>query len=141
MTTLTIDPKYVRPLDGSVSVRGAAGEAGANGDLVYLNDDDLWWQTDANTAGTLGGRLLGLIVAGSKSDPDGDIVANEDISVLIWGPVYLGPNVGLVGTVQYYASDTKGGIEDAPGTVVRRLGSRISDTEFFFAPTVAAAGS
>ena len=71
MGNVTIDPTHVRPLVGSTVIPKTAGEASDVGAIVYFLDDETVMETDADTAGTVTGRV-GMIVAGGRHEPSGD---------------------------------------------------------------------
>lgn len=84
------------------TVTGTAGEAVADGDLVYFKTSDQeWYLTDADTAATVEGVQLGIAL-GTGSD-----------GVAITGGIQISGTYttsGLTAGSRYYASDTAGGI-------------------------------
>jgi hypothetical protein len=142
MTTVTINPKHVRPLDGSTVVPGyIAAEAMDVGDVVYVSDatNKKVSQTDANSQATVKNKLY-QVVAGGRHAPSGAIGVNEAVTLLEFGRVAWGDAADLDVTKQYYASDTKGGVEDAAGSNPRRLGQPEAKNVFFWNPENAAPG-
>lgn len=143
MATVPVDYLNIRPLLGSVVIQKqlAAALTPALGKLCYVNDDGKLALTNGASAPTVASRQLGLIVATGRANPAGNAAADETVTFLEFGRVYLGPAAALDEGRQYYVSNTAGGIEDAPGTVVRRIGAPEDSTILFFNPTVAASGS
>jgi hypothetical protein len=140
MTDVTINPKHVRPLVGSTVVPKTCGVTATVGDIVYFYGDDEVRKTDADTAGTVTGRV-GQIVAGGRHEPSGAIAVGERVTVLEFGRVSYGPDANLDLTKQYYVSNTAGKMGDVTGTITRRLGAPESSEVFFFNPDAVAATS
>lgn len=110
-----------------IVVAATAGESLASGDLVYFDDtDNEWKKTDATSATTINGVLLG-IAQGTGSD--GGAIAG---GVLTYGldTTQAGMTVG----VKLYASDTAGAIAESAGTTERVVGFSKSATELYFDP-------
>ncbi|MBL8162464.1 MAG: hypothetical protein JNJ61_10800 [Anaerolineae bacterium] len=143
MTVLTITATKVRPLQqqGCIVIPSfRAAEAMTVGDVVYVSDatNRKVTRTDADTLATVRGMVY-LVVAGGRHKTDGAIAIDEAVDLVEFGPVNLGATLDVTKT--YYASNTTGKIDDAPGTSVRRLGYARDTEVFFFNPMVAPAGS
>ena len=138
MATLSFDATKIRPLLGSVTSLAVMGEASKVGRVVYVGTDDKMYQAAADN-NVLGSGLLGVIVAYSsgKVDPTGVIAANDEVTVLWYGPFVAG-GLTLDSTKQYFlaniTSTVKGLIGDAAGAVSRRLGKPRQTDVFFFNP-------
>jgi hypothetical protein len=141
MTTLTIPPRHVRPLVGSIVRRFYAAESMTVGNLAYVSDADAEEvsKTDANNAATIAGKIY-QIVAGGRHLPSGAIAAGEAVTALEFGRVAWGPDVDLAVNQAYYVSDTAGGVEDEAGSNPRRIGQAETAQVFFFNPENAAPG-
>jgi len=105
-----------------VVVAGNAGESVAAGDLVYFDDtDNEWKKTDADTAATVEGVLLG-IAQGSGSDgvaiTDGILLSGVDAN-----------QSGLTVGVRLYVGNTAGAIAESAGTTERVIGFIIKLSE------------
>lgn len=109
-----------------VVVPGTAGETIVDGNLIYLNTDNKWYKTDADTASTVNNVLLGIA--------KGAGVLNGQITngVLLQG--VDNAQSGLTGGQVQYASNTAGAISSTPGTVEVTVGVAKSATELYFAP-------
>lgn len=133
MATITVDPKQVRQLPGCITVMGNAGEAMAVGKVCQIVADSDWEMANAGSAAGVTGQL-GIVVAGNLYDPDGDIANNERITLVIWGPVFLGENAALDETKTYYVSATDGVIQDVAPAQYRAVGFAKNATTLIFAP-------
>lgn len=104
------------------------------GRLVYIPSDDTVDETDASDLNKVTGNI-GMLVAGSRHSTDGLLVDGETVTVLFWGPVWLG-DASLDPTLQYFCADQATGVDgrmaDAAGTVTRRIGAPLGDEELFF---------
>ena len=109
-----------------VVVPGTAGETIADGNLIYLNTDNKWYKTDADTASTVNNVLLGIAKgAGVTNNP----ITN---GILLQGTDNA--QSGLTGGEVQYASNTAGAISNTPGTVEVTVGVAKSTTELYFSP-------
>lgn len=108
-------------------VPGTAGETIVAGNLVYLKlADSRWWKTDADTAATVEGVLLGIA---QGSGTAGNTITN--------GVMTRGVDAnqsGLSAGSVYYASNTAGAISSSVGTVEVTVGVAKSTTELYFDP-------
>ncbi len=134
MANLTPVVANMRPLEPSIVLKGqaAAGVTAIVGQIVYKNADGEWAVADASAAATSKG-LIGVVVATARALSTGTCLANEELSVLVYGRV-TGWSDALDETVDYYLSNDAGQIADAAGTVSRFLGHPESSTVFFFDP-------
>lgn len=109
-----------------VVVPGIAGETIADGNLIYLNTDNKWYKTDADTASTVNNVLLGIA--------KGAGTLNNQITngILLQG--VDNAQSGLVAGEIQYASNTAGAISNTPGTTEVTVGVAKSTTELYFAP-------
>lgn len=145
MADITVTATQVRPLQdqGCLVVTGYVAAATMSvGDIVYVSDSTnrKVTKTDADTLATVRGMIY-MVVAGGRHSTTGAIVANEAVDLVEYGPVYLGSSAALDVAKSYYASNTAGKLNDAPGTNIRRLGLARDTSVFFFNPMIAAAGS
>lgn len=109
-----------------VVVPGTAGETLADGNLIYLNTDNKWYKTDADTASTVNNVLLGIAKgAGTTNNP----ITN---GVLLQG--VDDAQSGLTAGQIQYASNTAGAISNTPGTTEVTVGVAKSTTELYFSP-------
>lgn len=143
MAPIPVDYLNIRPLMGSVVVpkQSAAAMTPGVSKLGYIDDNGKVGLCDADTVGTVIGRKLGLIVASSRANVAGNVAADEMVSFLEWGRVFLGENAAMDESKNVYASNTAGGIEQQIGTNTRRVGAPESDTILFFNDGTSAAGS
>lgn len=109
-----------------VVVPGTAGETIADGNLIYLNTDNKWYKTDADTASTVNNVLLGIAKGA------GVALGNIANGVLLQG--VDNAQSGLVAGEIQYASNTAGAISSTPGTTEVTVGVAKSATELYFAP-------
>lgn len=140
MANVTVTATQVRPLKGALTRTLTAGEAMALGKGIQVaadGDAELWNATSA--AGVQG--VIGIVVAGNQAAADGDVAAGEAITVVISGPVYLGPDAALDETKLYFAAATDGVITDVAPANFRAVGYPINTTTLFFAPVSTPAGS
>jgi hypothetical protein len=135
-----IDAVRVAPLPGAVVLPGTAAATLTVGDCVYMNSAGKWAQADASAAATLNG-LLGLVTAGTRLDDDGDIIADEGISVCISGPVFLGPSVAMAEESYVYPSETAGALTQTAPTINRVFASVYSTTTIVVMPDPSGATS
>ena len=111
----------------SLKVAGTAGETVAAGNLIYFKTSDAqWWKTDADTAATVEGVLLGLA---QGSGTAGNSIAG---GVLIRG-LDLNQS-GLSAGSNYYAGNTAGAISSSAGTTSKIIGVAKSTTSIYFDP-------
>jgi len=109
-----------------VVVPGTAGETIADGNLIYLNTDNKWYKTDADTASTVNNVLLGIAKGAGATNGQ---IAN---GVLLQG--VDNAQSGLTGGQVQYASNTAGAISNTPGTTEVTVGVAKSATELYFSP-------
>jgi hypothetical protein len=112
----------------SVIIVGRAGETLVSGNLVYLKTaDGLWWKTDADTASTVDGVILGIAQGAGTA---GNAITG---GVLLNGidPI----NTGLTAGATYYASNTAGAISSSVGTTTKAIGKANSIGALVFNPT------
>lgn len=109
-----------------VVVPGTAGETIVDGNLIYLNTDNKWYKTDADTASTVNNVLLGIA--------KGSGTTNNQITngILLQGTDNA--QSGLTGGEIQYASNTAGAISNTPGTIEVTVGIAKSTTELYFSP-------
>ncbi len=109
-----------------IVVPGTAGETIADGNLIYLNTDNKWYKTDADTASTVNNVLLGIA--------KGAGTLNNQITngILLQG--VDNAQSGLTAGQIQYASNTAGAISNTPGTIEVTVGVAKSTTELYFAP-------
>ncbi len=107
MAILTINPKRVRPLLGSITSMIELGEASQVGRTVYVAADGKAYETDGADADKVSGQV-GMIVAGSRATADGVLIAGERVTALWFGRVALA-GASLDETAQYYLADESGG--------------------------------
>lgn len=140
MSDITLVATQVRPLLGAITRMFDAGEAMTVGDVVRVSTSGTVVKGDASTAPGAKGQL-GIVVAGANAHSSGTIASGERVTVVVFGPVFLGSTVTLDETKTHYLSDTAGKIADAAGTVTRAIGNAESNTVFFFNPSDTAASS
>lgn len=101
-------------------IAGVAGETLSAGNLVYFKESDQrWWLTDADTASTVQGVLLGFAQAAG--------VAGNVVSILRSG---LEKNQsGMTPGSKYYAGNTAGAISSSIGTTEVYVGNADSATD------------
>lgn len=137
MATLSIDPTKVRPLLGSTLSQGIVAAATQCGRLHYLAADGLWYETDADAEVSCVGAIA-MVVAGNRRAQTGVLANGETATLLLFGRVFLGDDVALDGSKQYFVSNTvaevNGLISDVAGTIKRRVGNPEDSGIFFFAP-------
>lgn len=109
-------------------VAGVAGETLAAGNLVYFKTSDgRWWLTDADTAATVDGVILGFA--------QGAATAGVAVNVVIGG---VDKNQsGLTAGTTYYASNTAGALSSSAGTVERIVGKALTTTSIILNPNFA----
>ena len=109
------------------TVAGNAGEAVADGDLVYFKTSDQeWYLTDADTAATVEGVQLGIALG---TGSDGAAITG---GILVNG---LYTTTGLTAGSEYYASNTAGEYTTSAGTTSRKIGIALSTTKLFLYPS------
>lgn len=110
-----------------LTVAGTAGETVAAGNLIYFDDtDNEWKKTDADTAATVQGVILGIA---QGAGTDGVSISG---GVLLHG---LDSNQsGLTAGAIYYASNTAGGVSSSAGTTEKVIGWSRSTTTLYFDP-------
>lgn len=143
MSTLTIIPRLVRVLPGAIVSTRIMGEVSKVGRNAFVYTDGTMHEAAGDTNELATGHM-GLIVAGGKYDPDGNVAIGEAVTILWVGRVNLG--VTLVSTDQYYLADTtstiKGLFGNAAGSVTRRLGKpETEDGILFYNPQDVATAS
>lgn len=105
------------------TVTGNGGEAIVAGDLVYFKTSDQeWYKTDADTASTVEGVLLGIALG---TGSDGVAITG---GVLVQG---LYTTTGLTAGSEYYASNTAGAYATSAGTTSRKVGIALSTTKLY----------
>jgi len=109
-----------------VVVPGTAGETIADGNSIYLNTDNKWYKTDADTASTVNNVLLGIAKGAGTLN---NAITN---GILLQGTDNA--QSGLVAGEVQYASNTAGAISNTPGTNEVTVGIAKSATELYFAP-------
>lgn len=140
MGNVTISATEIRPLDGALTRVLKAGEAMTLGKCVQVaGDGDVEMANATTVAGADG--VLGLVVAGADHDATGDVVANETVTIVVHGPVYLGPSAALDETKLYFVAETDGVITDEAPTNFRAVGYPLSATVIFWNPATGNAGS
>lgn len=144
MANLTINPVKVRPLDGCKTRTYVTDEATQRGRVVqpvsvgtttvYGDDVPIAEQANATQASGEKGQL-GLVVDGAYHNIAGTVQADEPMTVVLNGPVYLGEDVAMVINTLYFVATTDGLITDTKPTHGRAIGYAITDTILFFDPT------
>lgn len=108
-------------------VAATAGETVAAGNLVYFDlTDNEWKKTDADTAATVEGVMLGIA---QGSGTNGNAITG--------GVLIHGVDTNQTGMTQgdpMYASNTAGGIASSAGTTSRVIGIARSATNLYFDP-------
>lgn len=109
-------------------VSGVAGETLAAGNLVYFKTSDgRWWLTDADTASTVDGVILGFA--------QGAATAGNAVNIVIGG---IDKNQsGLTAGTTYYASNTGGALSSSAGTTERVVGKALTTTQIILNPQFA----
>lgn len=120
MTNYTPSPTQTRPLDGARTVYWIASEASVIGHFMIVNNDDAAGEhplcVNANATAVVDENgLVGLLVSGAEHRVTGVISANEPVTVVIEGPVYLG-EIGLTPGATYYLATSDGLITDTAPT-------------------------
>lgn len=126
--------KYVddTAFGGSVTLQslvasGTAGETVVSGNLVYFDlTDNEWKKTDADTASTVQGVMLGIA---QGSGVDGGSISG---GVLLSG--LDSTQTGMTQGDLMYASNTAGGISSSAGTTPKVVGIAASSTSLYFNP-------
>lgn len=129
---------WTRPLvttDGQyrgVIVAGTAGQNVTFGDLVYLKSDGMWYYTDADSAATAAGILLGLVcntvaVSATMNVLVHGTMCETDWNWTVGGPLYVSVTAGDMQTAQPSGS----------GDIVRLVGYAYHADAVFFNPTEA----
>lgn len=138
-TDATADAEFVtrgemnRTVGGSITtsrvlVTATAGETVAAGNLCYMDSttNNEWMLCDADTAGTVDNRLLGIA---QGAGTNGVEVSG---GMLLMG---LDSNqTGMTAGDVMYAGNTAGGISSSAGTTEVTVGIAHSATELFFSP-------
>lgn len=111
MADITITAAAVRPLEGAILRRGIAGTTGSVGDLVAIQSDGFWDQSDADALATAQAR--GVVVAVNGQPGATTFAAGDRLDLVRYGPVAWGTGMTIGGRV--YASTTAGkGDQTAP---------------------------
>lgn len=134
-----VDKQYVLSVvtGGSVTfdqhvLSGTAGESLTIRDLVYFKESDQkWWKCDADTAATVEGVKLGIVLSTTSAD------AAITGGVLIFGVVE--GFTGLTPGAKQYAGNTAGAIVETPGTTDVFIGWAYDDETIIFYPREIAA--
>lgn len=105
---------------------GTAGEDLTAGQLAYLKNDSKWWKTDADTAATLYGVILGIVQSTT--------LANATITSGVLQKGLDTNQTGLVAGTEYFASNTAGAIGTSAGTNSKKVGVARSTTNLYFDP-------
>lgn len=113
-------------LGANVVSTGTAGEDLTAGQLVYLKNDGKWWKTDADTAATLFGVILGIAQSTTT--------ANNTITSGVLQKGLDTNQSGLTAGNPYYASNTAGAISASAGTNTKKIGVARSTTNLYFDP-------
>lgn len=142
MANVTVTATQVRALPQALTRMINAGEAMTTGvgKVVQVEGDGDVAMANATAAAGANG-VLGIIVAGERHDKDGDIASGERVTMVVWGPVYLGESAALDETKVYFVGETDGLITDTAPAHFRAIGYPISSTVLFFAPVTTEAGS
>lgn len=131
MADITVTAKKIRPLLGALTVRREANAALTVGDIVQVLGTGKVDKTNGAALGTTD-NLIGMIVGGSRREPDGAIVAGEICDICILGRV--AGFSGLDETKDLYVSNTAGKMADAAGTVERLFAFIESEEVIFINP-------
>ncbi len=112
----------VRPLVGSITVRGTLGATITAPAPVALQSDGKWDGLDTSTAQLTVGVAI-------QSGGDGN-----EVDIVVFGPVVAlsGATIGAL----VYGSDTAGAFDTAAGTKSTILGYAITATELFVQPQI-----
>lgn len=136
MPTVTIDPTKVRPLEGALTRPQIMAEASQLGRMTYISDDmdnplnkAKVSQSSAAEAASASGAV-GMIVAGSRHASSGAVVESEQVTVLYWGPVWVG-DADLDVTQTYFLADDAGLLGDSAGTVTRLVARPLAKEVLF----------
>jgi hypothetical protein len=140
VTDYTIPATGVRPLEGSVTSHKDAAEAMNVGDWVYVNGSGNAALADGSATETANAQL-GQVVAGSRALASGAIASGERVTIVWFGRVAYADSVALDETKHVYLSDTAGKCADAPGTIIRRLGSPEASNILFINPATVTSAS
>jgi hypothetical protein len=127
MSDLTLTVKDIRPLIPSQVVDGLAGGSFTVGDAVALGASS-WVKADADAAPTASG-LIGICVACGTRRTDGAVVANDKVSVVVFGRVSGWLNA--VAGQAYYVSANAGKVASTAGTVTRFIANGESTNVIF----------
>ena len=127
------NPTQIRPLVGSHTRKGKAGEDFSLGTVVHKNADGDWvgaWaDEEANASG-----LIGICVSGAKGNDF--VLEGEEIDVVTYGPVAGFYELDVTKT--YYLSvDWPGHMVDTPPTLIRAVGQPESEQIFYVNPDAA----
>lgn len=136
MSVVTVTAANVRPLEGAVLRRYAAGGSGNKGDVVYVASDGDVEVTDSDSAGTSNG--VGIVI-GVSDEGVTTFVAGDAVTVCVYGPV--GGFASLTPGAVSYVSGTAGKLDTAAGTTLKRMGYNESATVFFVDPGQVGLGS
>jgi len=112
----------IKPLNGSIVIRGTLGETVVAGNAVTLQSDGYWDQSDGNSA-----QLnVGVAVQGG--------VAGDIVDIVVFGPVQCVTGGTPAATV--WVSDTDGDFSETAGTKDTRIGFVLSSTVVFVQPQI-----
>lgn len=136
MSDYTRTDADIRPLEGAVLRRYAAGGSGNKGDAVYVASDGDVEVTDSDASGTSDG--IGLVI-GVSDEGVTTFVSGDAVTVCVFGPVggFASLTPGAVG----YVSGTAGKLATTAGTTLKRMGYNESATVFFVDPGQVGLGS
>lgn len=140
MAKVVVDPKQVRPLAGAVTRTAIAGATMKNGYVVRFSASNTVVSARANSHANCKGKL-GIVVDGSRHNPNGDVISGETVTLVMLGPVFLGNSVDLDESKIHVLGNGEGDIDDAGGTVTRHLGYPQSNNILWFNDSNLAASS
>lgn len=129
MTTVTVVPADVRPLQGAVMHRFTAGETLAIGNVVYVSANDTVSKAAGGTFAA--SKAVGIVV--SAADGSTAPVSGTEVDVVILGPV-CGFSTTMAYNAAFYVSNTAGGLEDAAGTQDCVVGFGLNGSTIFVKP-------
>lgn len=132
MANFTPSPTQTRPLATAVTRDWTALAVSAIGYLQVLTTDNAGTNANATAASGEKGQI-GLIVAGAYNNINGTISANEKVTVVVLGPVYVGEIALVAGTLLYVAT-TDGLLTDTKPTNAHPVAVAQSTNTIYFFP-------